>query len=90
VSNPKSNPNQSETLQAPRNPKHRGTLVPGFGIATRPAWPRVRKARRSSRLACGHWVNTGNLIVSRPGHGWTCLQCALDRIRERQPQESRP
>ena len=54
-------------------------------------WPRVRKARRSSVLACGHLVNVGNLIVCRDGR-WTCLQCALDHIRDRQPQrqESRP
>jgi hypothetical protein len=57
-------------------------------VTARP-WPRVRKARKSSRLACGHWVITGNLIVSH-GQEWICLDCALARIRERQPQETRP
>lgn len=28
-------------------------------------WPRVRKARRSSLVACGHYVLTGQLIVNR-------------------------
>lgn len=41
---------------------------------------RVRKARKSSVLACGHYVLTGQLIVSRDGR-WTCLQCALEHIR---------
>lgn len=44
-------------------------------------WPRVRKARRSSTVGCGHYVLTGQLIVCRDGR-WTCLQCALDHIRE--------
>ncbi len=45
---------------------------------------RVMKARRSSLLACGHWVTVGALIVKRDGR-WTCLGCALEHIRERQP-----
>lgn len=41
---------------------------------------RVRKARRSSVVACGHYVLTGQLIVNR-GSGRCCLLCALAHIR---------
>jgi hypothetical protein len=41
---------------------------------------RVRRARRSSRVGCGHYVLTGQVIVNRAGR-WTCLQCALEAIR---------
>jgi hypothetical protein len=40
----------------------------------------VRRARRSSTLACGHHVHPGHVIVRRGGK-WTCLECALDAIR---------
>jgi hypothetical protein len=40
---------------------------------------RVRKARRSSAVACGHYVLTGQVIVKRGGR-WICLPCALDAI----------
>jgi hypothetical protein len=43
---------------------------------------RVRKARRASLLACGCYVQVGNLIVSRGGQPWVCLDCALAAIRE--------
>jgi hypothetical protein len=42
---------------------------------------RVRKARRTSRLACGHWVSTGQHIVRVDGRGWLCLGCVLASIR---------
>jgi hypothetical protein len=38
------------------------------------------KARRSSVVACGHYVLTGQLIVNRGG-GWACLDCALAAIK---------
>ena len=41
-----------------------------------PAASRVRKARRSSTVACGHHVLTGQVIVRRAGR-WICLGCAL-------------
>jgi hypothetical protein len=42
---------------------------------------RVRKARRTSRLACGHHVQRGQLIAS-PGRGrWVCIGCQLAAIR---------
>jgi hypothetical protein len=41
---------------------------------------RVRKARRSSRVACGHYVNRGQLIASNDT-GWICIDCALATIR---------
>jgi hypothetical protein len=44
---------------------------------------RVRKARRSSVLACGHYVLHGHLIANR-GQGWICLDCAIKAMRERQ------
>jgi hypothetical protein len=44
-----------------------------------PAAARVRKARRSSKVGCGHYVLTGQTIVRRAGR-WTCLQCALEAI----------
>lgn len=37
---------------------------------------RVRKARRASRLSCGHYVLAGHQIGRRDG-GWICIECAL-------------
>jgi hypothetical protein len=54
-----------------------------------PAANRVRKAGRSSRVACGHWVNVGNVIVRRGGR-WTCLQCALAIGATPRQRETRP
>lgn len=45
-----------------------------------PSVARVRKARRSSRVACGHHVMVGQVIVRRDGR-WTCLPCALAAIK---------
>jgi Protein of unknown function (DUF3631) len=47
-----------------------------------PAATRVRKARKSSRVACGHYVLVGQVIVRRGGR-WACLPCALAAIRVR-------
>jgi hypothetical protein len=47
-----------------------------------PSVARVRKARRSSTVACGHHVLAGAVIVRRGGN-WTCLQCALEAVRAR-------
>ena len=44
-----------------------------------PAATRVRKARRSSKVACGHYVTVGMVIVRRGGK-WACLPCALTAI----------
>jgi len=38
---------------------------------------RVRKARTSSRVACGSWVSVGARIASCDGRPWTCLRHAL-------------
>jgi hypothetical protein len=43
---------------------------------------RARKARRSSLLACGHYVLRGQLIVSPDGRTWICGECQLTGIRE--------
>jgi hypothetical protein len=43
---------------------------------------RVRKARRSSRVACGCYVLTGELIANR-GEGWICIHCAITGIKEK-------
>jgi hypothetical protein len=40
----------------------------------------VRKARRSSRVACGHYVLVGQVIVHRGGR-WLCLQCAVAEVK---------
>lgn len=40
----------------------------------------VRRARRSSRVACGCYILTGSVIVKRRGQ-WSCLPCALRAIR---------
>jgi hypothetical protein len=48
-------------------------------------WPRVRKARRSSRVHCGCYVLTGQLIVRRDGR-WSCLDCALKTVERTQPE----
>lgn len=45
-----------------------------------PAATRVRKARRSSVVACRHYVLVGQVIVRRDGR-WICLPCALTAIR---------
>jgi hypothetical protein len=42
-----------------------------------PAATRVRKARRSSTVSCGHYVLVGHVIVRRAGR-WMCIECALD------------
>jgi hypothetical protein len=39
----------------------------------------VRKARRSSTVACGHYVTVGHVIVRRAGR-WECLECVLAQI----------
>jgi len=41
-----------------------------------PLATRVRKARRSSKVACGHYVLVGQVIVRRASK-WACLSCAL-------------
>lgn len=41
---------------------------------------RVMKARKSSRLGCGHYVLRGELIT-RQGDGWRCLDCAIRAMR---------
>jgi hypothetical protein len=46
-----------------------------------PGRVRIRKARRASRLACGHFVQVGALIVSHNKRRWTCIDCAVARIR---------
>jgi hypothetical protein len=38
------------------------------------------KARRNSRVACGHHVRVGSKIIHRGGK-WMCLPCALEAIR---------
>lgn len=47
---------------------------------------RSMKARRPGRLACGHYVLQGDLIVSR-GEGWRrrwiCRKCALTEVAAR-------
>jgi hypothetical protein len=45
-----------------------------------PAATRVRKARKSSKVSCGHYVLVGHVIVRRAGR-WTCLECALENVR---------
>ena len=42
---------------------------------------RVRKARNSSTLHCGHHVLVGQLIVSRSRGPWVCQSCALAGVR---------
>ncbi len=54
-----------------------------------PAATRVRKARKSSKVACGHWVTVGHVIVRRAGR-WTCLECALAAIRATTTGGKRP
>jgi len=49
---------------------------------------RIRKARRSSRLSCGHYVTTGQKIVSRDRGPWTCLPCALAALQDQAAQEA--
>jgi hypothetical protein len=53
-----------------------------------PAATLVRKARRSSKVSCGHYVTVGHVIVRRAGH-WTCLECALAAIRN-PPERTSP
>ena len=45
-----------------------------------PAATRVRKARRSSVVACRHYVLVGQVIVRRDGR-WICLDCALAMVK---------
>ena len=54
-----------------------------------PAATRVRKARRSSVVACRHYVLVGQVIVRRGGR-WICLPCALTAIRTTTTTGERP
>jgi transposase len=54
-----------------------------------PAATRVRKVRRSSRVGCGHYVLTGQVIVRRAGK-WACLPCALAAIGARAQDHPAP
>jgi hypothetical protein len=49
----------------------------------------VRKARRSSVAACGHYVLTGQVIVRRHGR-WQCLECALAQIKTSTEGKTKP
>jgi hypothetical protein len=42
---------------------------------------RVRKARRSGIVGCGHWVAQGAQIVSKSRGPWRCMTCALTTVR---------
>lgn len=45
-----------------------------------------RKVRWSHRAGCGHWVTTGQVIISRDGgRTWICRPCALAAIRSGRP-----
>jgi hypothetical protein len=44
---------------------------------------RAMKARKSSRLACGCYVQRGHLIA-RQGDGWICVEHAIAAIRAAQ------
>jgi hypothetical protein len=54
-----------------------------------PAATRVRKARRSSTVSCGHYVMVGHVIVRRAGR-WLCIECALAAIRTTISEGKRP
>ena len=56
--------------------------------ASRPA-ARVRKARRSSKLDCGHWVPVGHKIA-RLGTRWACIECVLAAWRRIQAEPPKP
>jgi hypothetical protein len=49
---------------------------------------RARKARKSSRLACGHWVKTGERII-HTGQRWECVTCVLARVMTQPPRPGR-
>ena len=38
---------------------------------------RAMKARRSSVVACGHYVLVGQLIARVGDRRWVCIECAL-------------
>jgi hypothetical protein len=45
---------------------------------------RSMRARRASRLACGHVPAIGERIIGRGGYGrrwWICLACAADEAK---------
>ena len=50
---------------------------------------KVRRARRSSHLSCGHYVHPGHVIVRRAAR-WFCLECALAAIRATRKTEGTP
>ena len=41
---------------------------------------RAMKVRWPRRVACGHYVITGQTIIQRDGK-WACLECALAAIQ---------
>jgi hypothetical protein len=41
---------------------------------------RAKRARRSGRVACGHYIPVGSPIIDRDGR-WMCRGCALETVR---------
>jgi hypothetical protein len=41
------------------------------------------KARFASTIACGHWVNVGDIIIRVAPHQYACARCAISTAQER-------
>lgn len=39
---------------------------------------RCMKARKASRLTCGHFVSRGTFIVRLENLSWCCVECAIE------------
>ena len=52
------------------------TPMAALMTAPKPA-VRARKARRSSRLACGCYVHVGERIIRTPDGRWQCAPCVI-------------
>ena len=67
--------------------------VPPIGTGSRAAPARgtvlSRKARKSSRVACGCYVSTGERIIRTPDGRWRCAQCVIAAITTQAPANQR-
>ena len=48
-----------------------------------------RKARKSSRVACGCYVRPGERIIRTPDGRWRCAQCVIAALATQTPAPQR-
>jgi len=78
----------SGSVQAPDCPPAQRSsagsrAAPGRGTV------RSRKARKSSRVACGCYVRPGTRIIRCPDGRWRCAQCVIASLMAEPPKPGR-